>query len=105
VLIAKRYGDDAIIEAAQRADQLQEDGDWQGAITWHRILDCIERIQARKPAEGEKAALLATRGASLSAPERFNNSQSRSARASPRGITTWQPASLFGSGLLLVGRI
>jgi hypothetical protein len=35
-------------------DQLQEDGDWQGAITWHRILDCIERIQARKPAEGER---------------------------------------------------
>ena len=43
-----------MLEAAQRADQLQEDGDWQGAITWHRILDCIERIQAQTPAEGEK---------------------------------------------------
>ena len=24
-----------------RPDQLQENGDWQGAATWHRILDCI----------------------------------------------------------------
>jgi hypothetical protein len=42
-----------MLEAAQRADQLQEDGDWQRAVTWHRILDCIERIQAQKPADGE----------------------------------------------------
>jgi hypothetical protein len=54
LLIAKRYGDDAMLEAAERADQVQEDGDWQGAITGHRILDCIERIQAKAPAEGEK---------------------------------------------------
>jgi hypothetical protein len=53
LLLVKRYGADAQLEAAARADQLQEDGDWQGAITWHRILDCIERIQAQTPAEGE----------------------------------------------------
>jgi len=53
VLIVKRYGDDAMLEAAERADQLQEDGDWQATITWHRILDCIERIQAQRPADGE----------------------------------------------------
>ena len=53
LLIVKRYGDDAMLEAAERADQLQEDGDWQAAITWHRILDCIERIQAQRPADGE----------------------------------------------------
>jgi hypothetical protein len=53
VLIVKRYGDDAMLEAAERADQLQEDGDWQAAITWHSILDCIERIQAQRPADGE----------------------------------------------------
>jgi hypothetical protein len=52
--MVKRYGDDAQLEAAGRADQLQEDGDWQGAVTWHRILDAIERLQARTPAEGEK---------------------------------------------------
>jgi hypothetical protein len=35
-------------------DQLQEDGDMAGAAVWHRIIDCIERLQATKPAEGEK---------------------------------------------------
>jgi hypothetical protein len=47
-----RYGDDAMLEAAVRADQLQA-GDWQGALTWRRILDAIERLQAKAPAEGE----------------------------------------------------
>ena len=51
--MVKRYGADAMLEAAARADQLQEDGDYQAAVTWQRVLDCIERIQAQKPAEGE----------------------------------------------------
>jgi hypothetical protein len=54
LIMVKRYGDDAMLEAAARADQLQEEGDWQGALTWHRILDAIERLQAKAPAEGEK---------------------------------------------------
>ena len=53
LLLVMRYGDDTMLEAAQRADQLQEDGDWQGAVSWHRILDCIERIQRPNPPEGE----------------------------------------------------
>jgi len=40
-------------EAATRADQLTEDGDWAAANVWHRILDAIERLQAKAPAEGE----------------------------------------------------
>ena len=47
VLLVKRYGDDAMLEAAARADQLQDDGDWQGAVIWHRILDCIERMRQK----------------------------------------------------------
>ena len=54
VLIMKRYGDDAMLEAAARADKLLEDGDSLGAETWHRILNAIERLQAKAPAEGEK---------------------------------------------------
>ena len=54
LLMVKRYGEDTMLEAAARADKLQEDGDWQGALTWHRILDAIERLQAKAPAEGEK---------------------------------------------------
>jgi hypothetical protein len=54
LLIAKRYGDDAKLEAAERADQLLEEDDLVGAETWHRILNAIERLQAKAPAEGEK---------------------------------------------------
>jgi triphosphoribosyl-dephospho-CoA synthetase len=54
VLLVKRYGDDAMLEASQRAEQLLEKGDMVGAETWHRILNAIERLQARAPTEGEK---------------------------------------------------
>jgi len=53
LLMLKRYKDDAMIETAERADQLDE-GDLAGAETWHRILNAIERLQAKAPAEGEK---------------------------------------------------
>jgi triphosphoribosyl-dephospho-CoA synthetase len=53
LLIVKRYGDDAMLEASQRADQLLDKGDMIGAETWHRILNAIERLQAKAPAEGE----------------------------------------------------
>jgi triphosphoribosyl-dephospho-CoA synthetase len=36
LLIVKRYGDDAMLEASERADQLLEEGDMAGAETWHR---------------------------------------------------------------------
>jgi len=52
--MVKSFSEDALLEAAARADQLQEDGDWPGALTWHRILDAIERLQARAPAEDER---------------------------------------------------
>jgi hypothetical protein len=56
VLIVKRYGDDAMFEAAQRADQLLDEGDMAGAETWHRmILSAIERLQAKAPTDEEKA--------------------------------------------------
>jgi len=53
MVMVKRYGDDAMLEAAARADQLLEDGDWQSALTWHRILDAIERLQAKARPQGE----------------------------------------------------
>jgi hypothetical protein len=54
VLMVKRYADDAMLEAAERADQLLDEGDMAAAETWHRILNAIERLQAKVPAEGEK---------------------------------------------------
>ena len=48
-----RYRHDAVLEAVARADQPTEDGYWEGANHRHRILDCIERIQAQKREQGE----------------------------------------------------
>ena len=52
--IVKRYGDYARLEASMRADQLLDEGAMACAETWHRILNAIERLQAKAPAEGEK---------------------------------------------------
>ena len=57
LLIVKRYGDDAMHEAAERADQLLAEGDMAGAETWHRILNAIERLQAKVPAGARRRAL------------------------------------------------
>jgi hypothetical protein len=57
LLIVKRYRDDALLEASERADQPLDEGDMAGADTWHRILNAIERLQAKAPAEGEKVQL------------------------------------------------
>jgi hypothetical protein len=43
LVMVKRYAADAMLEAAARADQLREDGDWHGAATWHCALDAIKR--------------------------------------------------------------
>jgi hypothetical protein len=45
---------DAMIEAAARADKLLEEGYPVAATAWHRILNAIERLQVKTPAEGEK---------------------------------------------------
>jgi hypothetical protein len=50
----KRYGDDAMLEAAARGKQLLNEGDMAGAEMWYRIWDAIEQLQAKAPAEGEK---------------------------------------------------
>jgi hypothetical protein len=39
---------------SERADQLLEEGDIAGAKTWHRILNAIEPLPAKAPAEGRR---------------------------------------------------
>src|SRR4029453_7290505 len=51
LLIVKRYGDDAMLEAAERADQLLDEGDLAGHRDVARILNAIERLQVKAPAE------------------------------------------------------
>jgi hypothetical protein len=51
-LMVKRYGDDAAIQAAMRADELGKANDIDGQCEWIRILKAIEQLQ-RQPAPGE----------------------------------------------------
>jgi hypothetical protein len=46
-----------MLRGSERADRQLEEGDMAGAETWHRILNAIERLQAKAPAEGEKVHL------------------------------------------------
>ena len=73
-LMVKRYKVDAMQEAAARADQLLEDGDPAGAGIWHRILDAIERLQAKSPAEGGMCTELGSYGLRMSVILSINSS-------------------------------
>jgi hypothetical protein len=48
-LMLKRYGDDADIESAIRADELAEEGDHNGAAVWRRIIDAIGQLENTTP--------------------------------------------------------
>ena len=51
-LVIDQHGEDASLHAAQRADDLLEGGDVDGARIWHRILAAIEELR-RGPKVGE----------------------------------------------------
>jgi len=53
MVIVNRYGDDAMFEAAVNAEERLDAGDWEAALTWHRILEAVGRLQATEPTEGE----------------------------------------------------
>jgi hypothetical protein len=44
-LLVDQHGEDAPIRAAERSDQLLEDGDIDGAAIWRSILAAIEEMQ------------------------------------------------------------
>jgi triphosphoribosyl-dephospho-CoA synthetase len=52
-LLVKRHGEDAAIEAAQRADEMLKRGDIEGQSVWVRIVAAIHELQRayRKPDE------------------------------------------------------
>ena len=43
-LMLTRYGEEAILEGAQRAHELAADGDGAGAATWLRIANAIAQL-------------------------------------------------------------
>jgi hypothetical protein len=53
-LLIKRHGQDAPLAVAQRADELLNENDLDGAAAWKRILHAVEELQRVKPKVGEK---------------------------------------------------
>ena len=51
-LIIKLHGDDAIVVAAKRADELLGRGDLEGQRVWLRIVDAIRELQSREMPAG-----------------------------------------------------
>jgi hypothetical protein len=45
----KRYGGEADIESAIRAEELAENGDWAGEAVWRRIIDAIGQLENTTP--------------------------------------------------------
>jgi hypothetical protein len=51
-LLIDQHGDDAPIRAAQRADELADEGDLDGAAVWRQILEAIgELTRGRRDGE------------------------------------------------------
>ena len=48
-LMLKRYGDEADIESAIRAEELFEEGDHNGAAVWLRVIDAIAQLLNTTP--------------------------------------------------------
>ncbi len=52
-VLIKRYGEDAPIQAAMRADKLLDEGDMEGSALWRQILAAIEELLRQEPGEDE----------------------------------------------------
>jgi hypothetical protein len=48
-LMLSRYGDEADIESAIRAEELFEEGDHNGAAVWRRVIDAIVQLLNTTP--------------------------------------------------------
>ncbi len=54
-VLIREHGEDAALEAAQRADALLEKGDMEGAAVWRRVLKAVEEMQRTERVPGEAA--------------------------------------------------
>jgi hypothetical protein len=54
-VLIRECGEDAALEAAQRADAMLERGDVEGKALWLRVLRAVEDIQRKERREGEAA--------------------------------------------------
>ncbi len=54
-LLVDQHGEDAVIEAAMRADKLLAAGDMDGKRVWVRIMKAVEELHRQEPGPGERA--------------------------------------------------
>ena len=54
-VLIREHGEDAALEAAQRADAMLERGDMEGLAVWKRIITAVEEIQRQDRRPGEPA--------------------------------------------------
>ena len=52
-VLIREHGEDATLEAAQRADAMLEGGAIDGQRVWKRVLAAVKEIQRQEPREGE----------------------------------------------------
>ena len=52
-LLIKKHGEDAVIEAAMKADAMLDDGDLDGQRVWKAIIKAIEELQRGERKTGE----------------------------------------------------
>ncbi len=53
VALVREHGEDADLEAAQRADAMLEKGDADGQRVWLRILAAVKELQSTSPHESD----------------------------------------------------
>ncbi len=52
-VLIREHGEDAALEAAQRADAMLEKGSLDGQRVWKRVLAAVREIQREEPEEWE----------------------------------------------------
>ncbi len=50
-LLIHKHGEDAQIRAAQRADEMLDDGDLDGLVIWKRILAAVKELLTKERPE------------------------------------------------------
>ena len=53
-LLIEKHGEDAVLEAAMRADAMLEKGDLDGQRVWKAIITAIEELQRNTLVDGER---------------------------------------------------
>lgn len=51
--LLKAYGERAVFEAAERADQAIAKGDVQAEFTWMRVVRAVRELERQSPGPGE----------------------------------------------------